>query len=342
MKNNILLFLLAAILQGCTQKELCFDHNPHAPKCEIDVRADWLLDWQYTYEGGIDWQSSWDSHDFGIAYNDLRPHKPTGIKVMTYTDGSGASLSVIGEDGGTFFSTPGHHELLFYNNNTEYITFNDLDYSANATASTRGRSRASYLGNPLMPGNGEGNTVNAPDPLFGAYIPDYVAEMSTNAAKIDVTMKPLVFTYLIRYHFDYGLEYVALARGAMAGMAASVFLIDGHTGVEVATILHECEIKPWGIEAAVHSFGIPDFPNPFYTESRARSRFGVNLEVRLRNGKMMDFNWDITEQIITQPRGGVIEVYGAKVSDDDAKEDTGSFDVTIDGWGEWEDIPLDF
>lgn len=340
MKSNTLIFLLALAFQGCTQKDLCFDHDPHAPKCEIDVSADWLLDWQYTYDGGVDWQSSWDKYDFGIAYNDLRPFKPTGIKVLTYTEGSENALSVIGPDGGTFFSTPGRHELLFYNNNTEYITFNDLDYSATATASTRGRSRASYLGNPLLPGNGAENTVNAPDPLFGAYIPDYTAEMSVNAAKVNVTMKPLVFTYLVRYHFDYGLEYVALARGAMAGMAASVFLTDGHTGTEVATILHECEINSWGVEARVRSFGIPDFPNPFYT--RAGSRFGVNLEVRLRNGKIMNFNWDVTEQMATQPRGGVIEVYGAKVTDEDAKEDTGGFDVTIDGWGEWVDIPLDF
>lgn len=339
-KNRFLVFLIPVFLHGCTQKDLCFDHDTHAPKCEIEVGAEWMLDWQYTYTGGIDWQSTWDRYDFGVPYNDLRPSRPTGIKVMTYTEGADPALSVVGPEGGTFFSTPGRHELLFYNNNTEYITFNDLDYSATATASTRGRSRASYRGSPFLSGSGPENTVNAPDPLFGAYIPDYTAEMAVSAAKVNVVMRPLVFTYLVRYHFEYGLEYVVLARGAMAGMAASVFLTDGHTGPEIATILHECDITQAGVEARVRSFGIPGYPNPFY--SRSTGRFGINLEVRLRNGKIMNFNWDITDQIATQPRGGVIEVYGAKVSDEDAKEDTGAFDLTIDGWGEWEDIPLDF
>ena len=341
MRNRfplIAVFLVA--LQGCVQKDLCFDHDGHAPKCEVDVTVDWQLDWQYTYPGGVDWAERWAGYDFGMAYDALRPIKPTGIKVQTYTDGVDNTLSVIGPDSGTVHTTPGEHQLLFYNNNTEYITFNDLERSASATASTRGRSRASYFGIPMLPESGDETTVNAPDPLFGCYIPSYRAQMSTQADKIDVTMKPLVFTYLVRYHFDSGLQHVALARGAMSGMAASVFLTDGHTGSDVATILYECEIKPWGIEAIVRSFGLPNYPNPYY--SRASGRSGVNLEVRLRNGKILNFYWDISGQLSTQPRGGVIEVYGAKVTDEDAKEDTGSFDVTINGWGEWVDIPLDF
>lgn len=340
VNKPLAMLLLACALHGCTQKELCFDHDPHAPVCVIDFNVAWMLDWQYTYPGGTDWQSRWGDYDFGLSYDELRPMKPTGIKVRTYTDGLDRSLSVIGADGGKIHITPGVHELLLYNNNTEYITFNDLEYLASATASTRGRSRASYTGNPILGPEGNENTVNAPDPLFGCYIPSYHAVMAEEPAHLDETLKPLVFTYLVRYHFDYGLEHVVLARGALAGMAASVYLTDGHTGPEEATILHECEIKKWGIEAQVRSFGIPDFPNPHY--SRSGARFAANLEVRLRNGKILNYYWDVTDLIASQPRGGVIEVYGARVSDDDAKDDTGSFDVDIDGWGEWVDIPLDF
>lgn len=40
--------------------------------------------------------------------------------------------------------TEGRHSILFYNNNTEYIVFNDLTSSATSTATTRTRTRAGF------------------------------------------------------------------------------------------------------------------------------------------------------------------------------------------------------
>lgn len=39
------------------------------------------------------------------------------------------------------------------------------------------------------------------------------------------------------FKFSKGLKYVALTRGALAGMAEKVYLNDGRTGSETATIL---------------------------------------------------------------------------------------------------------
>ena len=77
------------------------------------------------------------------------------------------------------------------------------------------------------------------------------------------------------------VEYVSLARGALAGMAQAVWLNSGHTSDEAATVLYDCTVEKFGIQALVRSFGIPDFPNEHYGR-RAKRKYGLNLEVRLK------------------------------------------------------------
>ena len=52
-------------------------------------------------------------------------------------------------------------------------------------------------------------------------------------------MRSLVFTYLVRYEFESGIDYIGIARGALAGMAQSVSLSTGHTSKESASILFD-------------------------------------------------------------------------------------------------------
>jgi len=327
-------------LASCDNKELCYNHREHAMRYEIYYRATWHRLWHYPSEDGIDWQSEWASSGFGIAYDDLCPLKPEGIRVQVYTDRQDNEIANIPADGGIVNMTPGEHQILFYNNGTEYIVFNDIHSSAKAKATTRSRSRATYIGNSAVKSPQQENTVNPPDPLFGHYIDSYYAEKVQVAPVVGITMKPLVFRYLVRYRFDHGLQYVALGRGALSGMAASVYLTDGHTGNDAATVLFDCKVKPWGIEAVVNTFGVPNYPNPDY--SRVAGVYGLNLEVKLANGRMVSFDFDVSGQIAGQPRGGVIEVGGIDIPDELGKEETGSFSVGIDGWGEYEDIIIDF
>lgn len=336
----IMCALAAVALTSCNEKELCFDHWDHASRYAVDFRAQWKLDWESRYLDGPDWQQNWPATEFGIAYDALRPVTPEGLRAQVYTDGHDNELSNIAATGGIVNMTPGLHQILLYNNDTEYILFNDITSLAEASATTRTRSRATYLGNSKLESEISETTVNAPDFLFGHYIPEYTAVKSPTAPTVDVTLKPLVFRYLIRYRFKHGLEYVGLGRGALAGMAGSVYLTDGHTGKEAVTVLYDCEVKEDCVEAIVNTFGIPNFPNPDY--SRADRAYGLNLEVRLKNGRMLSFDFDITDQIARQPRGGVIEVDGIDIPDEIGKDDSGAFDVTVEGWGEYQDISIDF
>ena len=150
----------------------------------------------------------------------------------------------------------------------------------------------------------------------------------------------MVYTYLVRYEFSSGLKYVSLARGAMAGMAGSVWLNSGRTSDEAVTILHDCTLESFGVQALVKSFGVPDYPNPHY-QTRADRKYALNLEVRLRNGKTKSFDFDVTDQVTAQPQGGVIVVRGIEISDEEGKQTGGSgFDVNVDDWGEYEDIDI--
>lgn len=48
----------------------------------------------------------------------------------------------------------------------------------------------------------------------------------------------------------------------------------------------------------------------------------------------------MTDQVTGQPRGGVIVVKNIEISDEEGTEGSGSFDVTVDGWGEYIDVEL--
>lgn len=94
--------------------------------------------------------------------------------------------------------------------------------------------------------------------LYGEWIERYEAKPTEEPVTLPgAKLQPLVYTYLIRYEFAQGLEHVALARGALSGMAESVYLQDGRTSGETATILFEGELKEFGVEVRVASFGAP-------------------------------------------------------------------------------------
>ena len=100
-------------------------------------------------------------------------------------------------------------------------------------------------------------------------------------------------------------------------------------------------LTDWGVETQMQSFGVPNYPGDHYTRADGSSaHYLLNLEVRLQNGKILSYEFDVTDQVNGQPRGGVISVDGIVVSDEDGTEGSGGFDVDVDGWGDQIDIPL--
>lgn len=326
--------ILLPALTGC-RKELCYDHD----HWKVNVVADWELAWERDY--GRDWADMWNS-PAGYVYDSLMPVPGEGLAVFVYKEEGGPSERHIGADGGVLPVGEGHHSLLFYNDDTEYIVFGSMDSWAEASATTRTRTRSTY-----QDAHGEESTVNSPDMLFGAWIEDYESAGSPDATPLDlpVTLRPLVYKYVIVYEFESGIEYVQLARGALAGMAQSVFLQDGRTGPDKATVLFDetdIDLERGVVSAVVSTFGVPDYPDKYYpgkAPGEVTGAFGLNLEVMLPDGTIKTFEFDISEQLSDQPRGGVITVTGLKISKEDFGQG-GSFDVDVGDWGDYEDIEL--
>lgn len=332
MKTFVVPVLLLLTATGC-RKDLCYNHDEHSESVKVYVNAEWEQEWERPYD--LNWPELWPER-WTYAYDDLRPQPAQGIRTIVYQANGNSSEHNLSSQGGRLPIPAGTHDVLFYNNDTEYIVFDQLSASATATATTRTVTRASLT--ELHAGE---RTVNQPDQLYGCFDEEYTAEETYDPVEYPVVMRPLTYTYYIRYWFSSGLEHVALARGALAGMAESVYLSDGHTDYGAATVLFDASLTEWGAEAQMQTFGVPNFPGDHYTRADGTpAQYTLNLEVRLNNGKMLNYNFDVTAQVNAQPRGGVIIVTNIEVSDEDAAGSTGGFDVTVDGWGEWIDIPL--
>lgn len=318
---------------GSCRKDLCYDHEAHGLGVRVQMHPAWERCWERDH--GRSWADNWPE-EFGCAYEELHPDPATGIAALIYDQDGSHTENHLDASGGQLPMSDGSKSILCYNDDTHYIVFDNFDSFATATASTRTRSRAPYNQAHVTE-----RTVNEPDMLYAEWVERFDATLSTDMMHLHVQMSPLVYTYLVRYEFTQGVEHIALARGALAGMAESVFLQDGHTSDEVATILYDCEITSYGVEARVASFGVPGLPEAQYQSSRTTraNTYGLNLEIKLNNGATKTFDFDVTDQLADQPRGGVITITDLVVTDQEASTDSG-FNVDVDGWGESADIVL--
>lgn len=348
MKRYFIIAVLAVMTcaTSCVHKDLCEDHRAHAHRYHIQIIADYRYDWEeQIYDEATDWEYRWPD-EFTLSYDELRPTKPSGLRVVNYNEaGTSNNLHNIKPDGGVITLYEGLNDMLFYNNDTEYIIFSRSGTDATTRATTRTLTRTEYVASAFAV-EGE-RTVTPPDMLFANYVEDYLPEKVVEPTPFEITLQPLVYTYKIRFEFVDGLEYASSAVASLSGMAESVELNTGETSEESATILFDDlkivytnEAKDEGyIRAVVKSFGTPAFPHPNYP-TRTDVTHGLKLEVRLRNNTVWTADVDVTDQVQLQPHGGVIIVKDLLIKKEDAMQGSGGFEPTVDEWGPTEDIPL--
>lgn len=314
------------------RKDLCYDHFRKSA-----VTLDYEQEWERDY--GRKWSESWHDGLNGQSYDLMRPGVPSTVSMGVYPSEGQNPYEVYLEAGGGEASLgQGPYDILFYNNDTEYVVINDIASLPKATATTRSRSRAT-----LMDMHYGERTVSPPDVLYGAYVEGVADVGAHNSTPILATLRPLVYTYVVRYEIEEGLDGVALVRGALAGMAESVYLLDGSTDASSATVLFDGDLTSWGAVANVRTFGVPDYPGDHYNRSDRESpaRFTLNLEVRLTDGSIKSYNYDVSDQMADQPRGGIITVSGIRIDPPVPSGGGGSGFVTdVDDWGEWVDVDL--
>ncbi len=340
MSTHVGAVCAAALLVGLTscRKDLCYDHDSHGAAVQVDVASTWEQEWERDY--GTGWEEAWSGlgWDSWLDYASMRPEVPDGLRAVLHKPDGTRDERNLPPEGGRLAMGEGEHSILFYNNDTEYIVFNDDPESGSVSVTTRTRTRVGF-----SEIHANERTVSQPDMLYGSYVESYVAEPTTEPVVLPVTMRPLVYTYAVRWEFAHGAQYIALARGAMAGMAENVYIHSGETGPEAATLFFDAQPGEWGVSAQVRSFGVPAFHPGEASGSQSAAEspvYSLQLEVRLTNGQFKTFEADITDQIEQQPRGGVITVTGLEITDEEGQSGGSGFDVDVDDWGDRHEIEI--
>lgn len=313
---------------SCEQKDLCYDHEPHAHRTQFQLRLSFECEWEYNIENHIDWEQQWKP-EYGIAYEDIAPKEPEGVRVHIYNedDQTETVRNLTRQHNTISFNEEGHYDMIFYNNDTEYILFEGFDSFHTAKATTRG----GHVRNAVM---------NTPDMLFGAFVDSIFVERQAVPDTLDVVLRPLVYTYLLRFEVTKGAGLIKHADGVLSGMATGVHLSKGHTTTSTGLLTFECTMQgDYGVQALVRSFGIPGYPTPHYSRGYEETYpHELYLNVSLTNGKTQSFKYDITEQMRKQPHGGVILIQDMEIEENSTGG--GAFNVGVDGWGEIVHVPL--
>lgn len=326
--------LVLTLSTACQRTELCYDHYPKAT-----LAFTWEQEWERDY--GMAHQTNWDAGYHGFDYDYMRPGTPGWVNLIKYRNNDSDGEHYFGSDGGDILlHEDGGHSFLLYNGDTEYIVLSDMASLPDARASSTSRSRASIA--YLMERHPGSRSSNPPDVLYSAFVEQVPSIGIHESKQLPIKMQPLVYTYVVRYEFEAGLEHVYLARGALGGMAESVYMRDGRTSEESNILLYDCEIMDYGCEAHVRSFGVPGFPDEYYGRSADDADlrpYTLNLEVLLTNGETMEFNFDVADQLKNQPRGGVITVSGLQIEESIGNTDSG-FQVDVVDWPDRDVIDL--
>lgn len=306
------------------------------------VEASYETDWYLPVTPRKPWESDFPA-SLGIDESRLRPEVPAGLRVLSYPDDGDMKSFNLPAHGGDINLHALSSHLLFYNNDTEYILINPKAGFDSVVATTRRHSAGTYKGNPKVGTIENPQPIySSPDMLFRRSIYDYDADSPDSLRVINVHLLPAVFSYVVHFGFDSGIDYVQSAKGAITGMARGVLLSSGKALDDGSvTLLYDCDKEGDGMTGVVKSFGLPGYTpegEPMYPDRR----YGITLQTFLKNGKLLTFDFDVTSQVAVQPYGGVIIVNGLKISESDGKPEggNGAFDVDVDPWGPSDDIDI--
>lgn len=342
-----LYMIVLASFMGC-RKDLCYDHDREVDlRLEVAYSLDWYLSWEENWEEN--WPEEWI-----VDWDKILPKEPAGVRLHTFDNELKVPVSNhnLESRGGRIAINSGRYDLLLYNNDSEGILFENIEGVENASATTRTRTRSTY--STRYPNE---VTVSLPDVLFAGFVPEFELEKPRDGEmlyrKIDVGLTPRTWTYLVRYEFTSGQEFLAGAEAYLSGMAGSVRLNDGYThDNNIVTLLLDCSSSTYGVESVVRSFGLPGFDYPgvkqgIVSEAMASSKVAsankLVLAMKFLSGRTKTLEFDVTDQVRRQPRGGVIVVRGIIVTPEEGEgpsSEGGGFEGNVNDWEENIDVDI--
>lgn len=360
--------LLASLFMGCERKDL---YLAQRGTLSIDVS---VYDIQLDLLWGVDWQTKWQYRWDESLYGPIGYTQPTGVRANVYTINQinqrvkYTTRNLPKHGGKVSLTTNATYDMMFYNNDTEYILF-ATDDSTYYYATTRGNVRSPYT-------RGFSN-YNQPDQLFGAYMHDlyvtddpdaYEVEQASDGSfiyvyNVEASLTPYTYIYLCQVMLlnnkdDNGLRVQGAEGFTVSGLAGGVDLFTRTTdSIHIVAITQE-DVKPLQEDrsltlpdgttsegdifaARLMTWGLPGI-DPL---ERSRTRVPIvsddsttiALGLKLRNGSVYSVERNITEQIKQYPAGGIITVVidAAEIPDSiigGKPKPGGGFDASVDNW----------
>jgi len=307
----VLGLMLAVVLAGCDQRELCYDHNHTA-----NVRI--AFDWQYAQKANVE-----------------------GMTVLFYNEDDPSADPIrydfAGSEGGMVKLQPGKWRVVAYNNDTETILLRGLASPSTLEAYTRESSIEEgtqiYTRGDAMPRakNTESEPVILePDPLYAT--PEGLLELDGDDASPTLTLYPEVrFEEMcITIHDVPNLQYAGQFGASMSGLAPSVFMESGTLGGGAATEAFTCQvIDNTTLQMKFRIFGhCPDEKSP---NSHILTVYAV-----LADGSKWYYPQDVTEQVHSasqeEPSTHRVEIDLYELPIPKPIVNGSGFQPTIDGW----------
>ena len=326
------------------------------PKINVDVM--WQLNW------AINWQFNWNVSALGpVGYT-----PPASLRMHVFTHGpEGEPIShfihnFVGDETQLEIFI-GTHDLLFHNNDSEALLFQqdgDLGHVHSYTRKLANGLKAStqvltipqkLAGQTKAPSEFIEPVNLTPDNLFSLYnqnqvitdnLDDYEYIDGKYVLRIEGELYPSTFIYLFQIRLLNNDDRVIGSAGgaALTGMSQGVDLMTRQTWEPTASYLMDVYMdKPQDmLGAKVFTFGIPGC-NPYDAASVAAAPDGSHylvLNVSYVNGSNKNISLDVTDKIRELPLGGVIDLE-IDVNDfppDESAGGDGGFVALIGDWDE--------
>ncbi|MBP5487988.1 MAG: DUF5119 domain-containing protein [Bacteroidales bacterium] len=363
-KRLIRTMLVAATIAvaGCTIQPILYLRKAVrtevaiSPKINVDVM--WQLNWT------ANWKFNWNVTALGpVGYT-----APASLRMHIFTHGAEGDHiahvvhNFVGDEAQMEIFV-GTHDLLFHNNDSEALLFQQASEYDDVHCYTR------KLANGLKPSTevltvaqkiaGKTKAPEAvdepvnltPDGLFSLYDPnqvitdnldDYELVGDKYILRIEGELSPRTFIYLFQVKLANNEGRVVGSNGgaALTGMSQGVDLMTGQTWEQTASFLTDVYIDKAQdlLGAKIYTFGVPGC-DPYDEQSVADApevKHYLVINITYVNGSNRNISLDVTDKIRELPTGGVVDLE-IDVNDfppDESAGGGGGFDALIGGWGE--------
>lgn len=361
--------LLTSLFTGCERKDL---YLAQRGTLSIDVSVyDIQLDMMWGADWQTKWQYLWDESLFGpVGYTE-----PSGVRANVYTINQinqrikYTTRNLPKNGGRVSLTTNSTYDMVFYNNDTEYILFATDESNDYYYATTRSNARAPYTRSYTH--------YNQPDQLFGTFLQnlyvtddpdDYEIVKNDDGSilyvfDVNASLTPYTYIYLCQVMIlnnkdDKGLRINGAEGLTIGGLAGGVDLFTRTTDSTHIVAITQEDIKPLQEDrdlilpdgtavngdifaARIMTWGLPGIDPLERLRTRnpvlSKDSTGMAIGLKLRNGSVYSIEKDITDQIKQYPAGGVVTVVidAAEIPDSiigGKPKPGGGFDASVEDW----------